>query len=132
MLWMTPLGCVSDVRRIPAVSRRRLLVLSFVCLLCLAACSKNRALERIQESGTITVITRNNAHCYYTYRDQDMGFEYDLAKAFADFLGVELKVNVSESWDQLLPSLDKGDGEFVAASLTITPSRSESAGFSRE
>jgi membrane-bound lytic murein transglycosylase F len=69
--------------------------------LCLAACSKNRALERILESGTITVI-------------------------------VELKVNVSESWDQLLPSLDKGDGEFVAASLTITPSRSESAGFSRE
>ncbi|MBW2566501.1 MAG: membrane-bound lytic murein transglycosylase MltF [Deltaproteobacteria bacterium] len=89
-------------------------------------------MERIQESGTITVITRNNAHCYYTYRDQDMGFEYDLAKAFADFLGVELKVKVSESWDQLLPSLDKGDGEFVAASLTITPSRSESVGFSRE
>ncbi|MES0362343.1 MAG: membrane-bound lytic murein transglycosylase MltF [Desulfobacteria bacterium] len=108
------------------------MVLSFVGLLCLAACGKNRALERILESGTITVITRNNAHCYYTYRDQDMGFEYDLAKAFADFLGVELKVKVSESWDRLLPSLDKGDGEFVAASMTIIPSRLKFVDFSKE
>ncbi len=128
---MAPLRCVLDVDRTPAVPAKRLLSLLFVGLFCLGACSKNRALERIQESGTITVITRNNAHCYYTYRDQDMGFEYDLAKAFADFLGVELKVKVSESWDQLLPSLDKGDGEFVAASLTITPSRSESVDFSK-
>lgn len=79
----------------------------------------------------ITVITRNNAHCYYTYRDQDMGFEYDLAKAFADFLGVRLKVKVSDSWDQLLPSLGKGVGEVVAASMTRTPSRSKRVDFSR-
>ncbi len=132
MVLMTSLRCVVYVEQAPTVLGKRLLALFFVGLFCLGACSKNRALERIQESGTITVITRNNAHCYYTYRDQDMGFEYDLAKAFADFLGVELKVKVSESWDQLLPSLDKGDGEFVAASLTITPSRSESVDFSRE
>ncbi len=132
MVLMTLLRCVVCVEQTPTVLGKRLLALFFVGLFCLGACSKNRTLERIQESGTITVITRNNAHCYYTYRDQDMGFEYDLAKAFADFLGVELKVKVSESWEQLLPSLDKGDGEFVAASLTITPSRSESVDFSRE
>jgi membrane-bound lytic murein transglycosylase F len=61
-----------------------------------------------------------------------MGFEYDLAKAFADFLGVELKVNVSESWDELLPSLDKGAGEVVAASMTIIPSRLKFVDFSKE
>jgi membrane-bound lytic murein transglycosylase F len=128
---MAPLRCVLDVNRTPAVPAKRLLSLLFVGLLCLGACSKNRTLERIQESGTITVITHNNAHCYYTYRDQNMGFEYDLAKAFAGFLGVELKVKVPESWDQLLPSLSKGAGEVVAASMTIIPSRLESVDFSR-
>jgi membrane-bound lytic murein transglycosylase F len=44
-------------------------------------------LEDILNAGEITVITRNNAHCYYLYRDQAMGFEYDLTKAFADYLG---------------------------------------------
>jgi membrane-bound lytic murein transglycosylase F len=61
-----------------------------------------------------------------------MGFEYDLAKVFADFLGVELKVRECEPWDELLPSLVKGNGEVVAASMTITPSRSELVDFSRE
>ena len=60
-----------------------------------------------------------------------MGFEYDLAKAFADFLGVELKVKVSESWDQLFSLLDEGAGEVVAASTTITPSRLKLVDFSK-
>jgi len=98
----------------------------------LCACGENRALDRIKKSGTITVITRNNAHCYYIYRDQDMGFEYDLAKAFVDFLGLELEVKVCKSWNKLLPSLDEEEGDFVAASVTITPSRLEVADFSSE
>jgi len=129
---MAPLRYMSNVERLPAVAVKRLLVCVVIGLFCLDGCARNEALEKIEESGTITVITRNNAHCYYTYRDQDMGFEYDLAKAFSDFLGVELKVKVSESWHKLLPSLDKGVGEVVAASMTVTPSRSEIADFSME
>lgn len=121
-----------DVRQMPSLYHRRLLVFSFLGLLFLVACSKNEALERIQESGRITVITRNNGHCYYIYRDQKMGFEHDLAQAFADFLGVELVIKVSESWHDMLPSLDKGAGEIVAASMTITPPRSELVDFSNE
>ncbi len=98
----------------------------------MCACRENRALDRIKKTGTITVITRNNAHCYYTYRDQEMGFEFELAKAFADYLGVGLKVKVCKSWGELLLSLDKARGDFVAASMTIIPSRLELADFSNE
>jgi membrane-bound lytic murein transglycosylase F len=45
-------------------------------------------LQRIQKTGEITVVTRNTAHCYYLYRDQPMGFEYEMAQAFAEYLGV--------------------------------------------
>ncbi|MBW1742385.1 MAG: membrane-bound lytic murein transglycosylase MltF [Deltaproteobacteria bacterium] len=120
------------IERTLCVPVKRWLVFMVMVLLCVFACSRNEATKRIEETGTITVITRNNAHCYYTYRGQDMGFEYDLAKAFAAFLGVELKVKVAESWDDLLPSLEEGVGDFVAASMTRTPSRSDMADFSRQ
>ena len=86
-------------------------------------------LEGIKRSGEITVLTRNNGHCYYNYQDQPMGFEYELARAFADSLGVKLKVKTPD-WQDLFKLLRKGEGDFIAASLTITPVREELADFS--
>ncbi len=115
----------------PPLTLKALLVVLLIVSLFLGACSQNRALERIESSGTITIVTRNNAHCYYTYRDQNMGFEYDLAKAFADFLGVELEVKVAESWSHMFPLLNKGDGDLLAASITITRARQRWVDFSK-
>ena len=95
------------------------------------ACAKKNALEKIKESGEITVLTRNNAHCYYTYRDTPMGFEYDLAKAFSNYLGVKLKV-ITPTWEELIDSLKTGKGDLIAASMTVIPSRSKLMDFSNE
>jgi len=94
-------------------------------------CAKESALDRIKKAGQITVITRNNAHCYYIYRDEPMGFEYDLAKAFSDYLGIKLRV-ITAHWERLFDMVSRGKGDFIAASLTITPSRGEQADFSDE
>jgi len=87
-------------------------------------------LEKIIEKGKLTVITRNNAHCYYSYRDQEMGFEHDLAKAFANDLGVELNIQIAEKWEGMIPSLIDGSGDLIAASMTITPKRKREVMFS--
>ena len=108
-----------------------LLILILLSLPILFSCVKKSGLEEIKESGKITVITRNNAHCYYTYRDKPMGFEYDLAKAFSDYLGVSLNV-VTSHWEELFEVLNGGGGDFIAASLTITPSREKLIDFSDE
>jgi membrane-bound lytic murein transglycosylase F len=108
-----------------------LLILILLSLPILFSCVKKSGLEEIKESGKITVITRNNAHCYYTYRDKPMGFEYDLAKAFSDYLGVSLNV-VTSHWEKLFDVLNGGGGDFIAASLTITPSREKLIDFSDE
>jgi len=92
-------------------------------------CGRDSSLEGIRRSGRLVVITDNNANCYYTYRGQAMGFEYDLAKALADRLGVELKV-ITPGWDELFDALDSGRGDFVAASLTITDQRASEVDFS--
>ncbi|RLC08476.1 MAG: membrane-bound lytic murein transglycosylase MltF, partial [Deltaproteobacteria bacterium] len=87
-------------------------------------------LKKIIEKGELTVITRNNAHCYYSYRDQEMGFEHDLAKAFAAYLGVELNIRIAEKWEGMIPSLIDGTGDLIAASMTITPKRNRDVLFS--
>lgn len=110
--------------------KRVLLFLTF-CLLIGISCGRKDTLHKIKESGVITVITRNNAHCYYIYREKAMGFEFDLAKAFSEHLGVELKV-ITPTWDGLFDALNKEEGDFIAASMTITPSRQAQADFSHE
>jgi membrane-bound lytic murein transglycosylase F len=90
---------------------------------------KQGSLDRIHKTKKITVITRNNAHCYYTYREEPMGFEYDLAKAFANYLGTELRVKTFP-WADMIKALNEGKGDFIAASKTITPSRKKLVAFS--
>jgi peptidoglycan lytic transglycosylase F len=87
-------------------------------------------LDTILEKGEIIFLTRNNAHCYYLYQDEPMGFEFDLAKAFAEYLGVKLKIKVSEKWEEMIPSLKNEKAHVIAASFTITPKRKKHVLFS--
>lgn len=89
------------------------------------------SLKAISQKGKITLITRNNANCYYTYRDQAMGFEHDLAKAFASDLGVDLKIKVAETWEEMVAALLSGQGDFIAAGIAITPGRQKQVAFSK-
>ncbi len=107
----------------------------FVILLILltAGCERPSdfvSLHNVLSSGEITVITRNNSHCYYLYRDQAMGFEHDLARAFTEYLGVKLKIKIIDKWEGMIPALLEGGGAFIAASMTITPKRKQQVAFS--
>ena len=96
-----------------------------------ASCSEKNSIEKIKQTGELKVLTRNNAHCYYTYRDNPFGFEYDLARAFSDHLGVVLNV-VTPTWEGLTTALFSGKGNLVAASVTISESREQRLNFSDE
>ncbi|MFK5951988.1 MAG: membrane-bound lytic murein transglycosylase MltF [Desulfobacterium sp.] len=80
------------------------------------------ALSRILKEKKIRFITDNNGNAYYTYRGEAMGFEYELAKAFADFIDVELEV-ITPGWNSMIPLLETGGGDFIGAALTITQRR---------
>ncbi|MGD8572634.1 MAG: transporter substrate-binding domain-containing protein [Gammaproteobacteria bacterium] len=81
-------------------------------------------LDGIKERNLLRVITRNNAATYFLWRGELMGFEYELAKRFADQLGVRLEMIVAPSRDVLLTWLVQGKGDMVAASLTIPDTNS--------
>jgi membrane-bound lytic murein transglycosylase F len=111
------------------MSTKEILAFILTVLLFTVSCAQKDALDRIESSGKIVVLTRNNAHCYYTYREHPMGFEYDLAKAFSKFLNVELEVR-TPTWEGLIEELDEEKGDFVAASMSITSSREKMVYFS--
>lgn len=110
---------------------QRLTVLMMLMLIMIWGCRPEEpsTLERIWQKNRITVITDNNAHCFYNYRDEAMGFEYDLARAFADYLVVDLEV-ITPGWDTMIEALYNGWGDFIAASLTRTAARDQKVTFS--
>jgi membrane-bound lytic murein transglycosylase F len=75
----------------------------------------------LRERGTIRFITTNTAATYFIWRGQLLGFEYDLARRFADRFGLQLEIVVPPSQANLLSWLRQGYGDIVAAGLT--PSR---------
>lgn len=72
-------------------------------------------LERLQSRGEMVLITRNNAACYYEGPHGPTGFEYELAKAFADYLGVDLSVRIIEEEADMIGALKDGKGDLIAA-----------------
>jgi membrane-bound lytic murein transglycosylase F len=81
------------------------------------------ALARVLERGELVVLTRNSASTYYRSADGEAGLEYDLARGFADSLGVDLRVELRTGINVLKRALDRGAGDLVAAGMSITPER---------
>ncbi len=114
------------------------LLLCFLCLgfsfICVLIHNKKlgkvpSSIEAIKSSGTLRLITANAINTYYLYEGRPAGFEYDLAKAFAHYLNVELDV-VTPGWNNMFSYLNQGKGDFIAAGLAITKERLEQAAFS--
>ncbi|MCK5262108.1 MAG: membrane-bound lytic murein transglycosylase MltF [Gammaproteobacteria bacterium] len=82
-------------------------------------------LEQIIESGELKVLTRNSPTTYYEGADGPAGLEYDLARMFADQLGVKLTLIVPDSFSNLLDDIKNGHAHIAAAGLSITESRKE-------
>jgi len=82
-------------------------------------------LEQVIAKGEIRVLTRNSPTTYYEGADGPAGLEYDLAKMFADQLGVKLTLVVPNSFSELLNEIENGHAHIAAAGLTITESRKE-------
>ena len=80
-------------------------------------------LERIKKNGELIVYTRNSPATYYEGPDAPAGLEYDMAKLFADELGVKLTMIIPETLSDILESVRDGRAHFAAAGLTVTDER---------
>jgi membrane-bound lytic murein transglycosylase F len=88
-------------------------------------------LDGVRRRGALRVLTRNNPVTYFLHRGEPHGFDYQLARAAAEALGVRLEMVVAPSRDALIPWLREGRADVIAASLTVTPEREAEVAFSR-
>lgn len=77
-------------------------------------------IQRVQRTKLI-VVTRNDLQGYYSYQDEPQGFEYELAKAFADYKGLELQMVAVSDWEDMHTALLDGRADIIAGIATTTP-----------
>jgi membrane-bound lytic murein transglycosylase F len=85
----------------------------------------------IKQRGVLRVLTRNNGQTYFVLRGRRMGFDYELVEKLAQRLGEELEVVVPTNWGDLLPMLQRGEGDLIAAAVTVTDERAKQVAFAR-
>ena len=122
-------GLSNRARRIR--NRTLLFCSAMVFLLYVTSAVRISDLEQIQTSGKLHVLTMNGPTIYFEDGRGKNGFEYLLAKAFADSLGVELVINSKPSLNSLLLSIGGPEGSFAAANITHTKSRERWMEFSQ-
>jgi membrane-bound lytic murein transglycosylase F len=77
-------------------------------------------LERVQSTGTLVVLTRRSPTTYFETADGPRGFEYDLANAFAQSLGVRARFVAIDRHADLLRDLEAGQADLAAAGIVAT------------
>jgi len=101
------------------------MLVALLAPLLLTSCSRPTQLERVLKAKELRVLTRNTATTYYEGASAPAGIEYDLAKGFADELGVRLKLVPVNNVNDVLTQLSAGQADFAAAGLLVTNARRE-------
>lgn len=83
----------------------------------------DRDLSALKKEGVLRAILVYNSTSYFLYRGQAMGFEYEMSKALARDLGLQLEVVVAPSIDSVFDYLNSGRGDLIAYGLTVTEPR---------
>jgi len=113
-----------------ARNRVLLIAMALGLILYLSSSRQMSDFERIQSIGYLTMLTAPGPTTYFIDGRGENGFEYIIAKAFANSLNVELKVQPKISLRNLLLAIGGPQGDFAASNLVKTELRSASLSFS--
>lgn len=108
------------------------LLIGIVTLLLAAACGRRswsgkpeNRVAGIIARGELRISTINSPMTFATMNNKAFGLDYELAKQFADYLGVTLKITVRQNISQLFDDLDDGQADMLAAGLVYNRGASE-------
>ncbi|MFI8416633.1 membrane-bound lytic murein transglycosylase MltF [Serratia sp. NPDC078593] len=80
-------------------------------------------LDEIKSRGELRVSTLNSPLTYFTTQKGPSGLDYELAKRFANYLGVKLVVLPHQNINDLFDDLDDDDADILAAGLIYNQER---------
>ena len=97
----------------------RLAVICLAAAVLLCSCSVTRTqLQKIKDRGELRVVTRISPTTYYIDSDGETGMEYEMARLFAQQLGVKLKVILAANRSDIIRELKLGRADIAAAGLS--------------
>ena len=132
-------------RRIALFRTRTLLPTGLIALSTLVQCSQPAPPETpaspakpkytgdlpvLQSHGALRVIVPPEPIAHLPKSAEQVTIDYDLARDLAAALKLEMQLVKANSYAEMVQKLLEGEGDIVAASLTITPARQQQAAFS--
>ncbi|MCK5701339.1 MAG: transporter substrate-binding domain-containing protein, partial [Cyclobacteriaceae bacterium] len=82
-----------------------------------------------KNDGALTVLMDNSLSSYFIYQGQPMGYEYEMLALFAAENDLTLEIKIIGHVENILDSLLAGEGDLVAANLSISSERMEKVAF---
>lgn len=79
-----------------------------------------RNFKNIESSGRLKIITDKSALGFRNEGNKLTGFNYELAKAFADSMGLELEMIVNNDFDSCVTELSEGNCDILAMNIPTT------------
>ncbi|MDD4631950.1 MAG: lytic transglycosylase F, partial [Proteiniphilum sp.] len=69
---------------------------------------------QILQTDTLRVLTMNTSTSYFIYRDQPMGYHYDMVRDFCKQHGLVPEIIVAENTQDMIRMLQLGVGDLIA------------------
>lgn len=107
-------------------------IVTLLSLLFLVSCKPNketRDLDEILTSGELRIITLNTSTSYFIYREDTLGFDFEMARNFCDSLGVKLKVIIAENEQKMTELLMNREGDLIAYPIKVDVIKKDSFNF---
>ena len=105
----------------------RLIIISILVIIIGSCSNPPSLLEQVLEKGELRVVTRSSPTSFTL----NSSLEHDLAKAFANSLGVNLVVESVDSYEEILPELLSGKFHMVAAGTALSKLHHKHLNFGR-
>lgn len=90
---------------------------------------ESSVLDTILKTKKLNVVLLNSPSTYYIGINEPQGFEYDLLKAYADYLGVELNITTAHTVKEAIELSKNPNIHITSASITRTPLREQRFNF---
>jgi polar amino acid transport system substrate-binding protein len=97
----------------------------------LSSAAWSRSLQEVLNNGTLRVgVALFTPWAMRTSDDELIGFEIDVANKLAEDMGVRPDISVYP-WERIVPALEAGEVDIIAAGLSVTPQRALHVNFSQ-
>lgn len=109
------------------------LFIGIIALICFVSCKEKKQvydLKQIQEVGELRVVTLSTSTSYFIYKEDTMGYDYEMARNFCDSLGVNLNIIVAENYERMLKMLYSGEADLIAYPIMVSNEMKDSLIFS--